>query len=469
MPTLLLYLLKVNAGIILLYLLYQLALRQTTFHGWNRAFLLAGLLLASLFPLIDFTLLFAQQPQLYETITYYSPAFPLAPAAEPEVFDVWQIPVFLFWLGAGVMAIRFLVQLASLWNIHRRSSPDSFQGISFRKVEIDLPPFSFGRAIYFNPARHPTKDWLPILRHEHTHVRQGHTIDILLMELTTLFHWFNPAVWLLRKALKENLEFLTDRQTLRAGIDKKQYQFSLLQTTGASPFSLASFSFHSLKHRIMMMNKTPSTRVQLLRFLASSPLLLLFLLLLQGTTSLGLGTASAQNQPTRQNQTPNQPYQAFLKRNPTVKRITWSSGHINVYLKSGKTEQYPSNAAGIAQAEKKYGTLPGPPPPPPAPPAPKEAALAPPPPPPPYRTDLSTAFKAHNPQVDGIAVVNDKSGRVTYFIVIPKSGDTEDYPNTPEGMAAFQKKYGKAPMFAAPVKTKKAATTKFTPPVLKKE
>ncbi|WP_181305674.1 M56 family metallopeptidase [Rufibacter sp. XAAS-G3-1] len=446
MPALLLYLLQVNVGLGLLYLLYQAALRQTTFYTWNRWFLLVGLGLATGFPLVGFSGLLPEKPQLYQTISRYSSNWqPLeVPSSADAAFDVWQIPVAVFWLGLGVMAARFCVQLASLYSIHRRSRPSSFQGIPFREVRQSLPPFSFGNTIYFNSQRHPQEDWLPILRHEYTHVRQGHTLDILLVEFVTLVHWFNPVVWLLRKALKQNLEFLTDQQTVAAGIDRKRYQFSLLQTAGASPFSLsASFSYHSLKHRIMMMNKTPSARVQRLRFLAATPLLFVSLLachtivepsppLMTESTAAKEGFLDPQEQ-----------YKAFLLKYQKVMKLTWYPDTLMLHLVSGETEKYPRTPQGMAAAQKKYPNLPTEPM---FPPPPEEAALAPPPPPPPVNIDLPEEFQKRNPTVKGLSVSEGS------LYVVFKDGEVESFDTTPAGLTAFEKKYGPMPPPPPPVR-----------------
>lgn len=64
----------------------------------------------------------------------------------------------------------------------------------------------------------------------------------------------------------------------------------------------------------------------------------------------------------------NADYQAFLKRNPTVKGIGWSKDKVRIHLKSGKQEVYRlNNEEDVKKIENKYGELPAPPPPPPPP------------------------------------------------------------------------------------------------------
>ncbi len=69
-----------------------------------------------------------------------------------------------------------------------------------------------------NPHHHTASEMEQIVRHEMIHAKQYHSADILLSEIFTIIFWFNPFAWLLKKTLKQNLEFLTDRQVLATGI-----------------------------------------------------------------------------------------------------------------------------------------------------------------------------------------------------------------------------------------------------------
>jgi len=80
-----------------------------------------------------------------------------------------------------------------------------------------------------NPALHSENETKQILTHELTHVRQGHSFDVLAGELLSIVCWFNPASWLMKREIRQNLEFLADSNVLESGIDTKTYQYYLLQ------------------------------------------------------------------------------------------------------------------------------------------------------------------------------------------------------------------------------------------------
>lgn len=166
------------------------------------------------------------------------------------------------------MAVRFILQLLSLGRLHRSAQPEQIQGYRVHTLRQSVSPFSFFRNIYLNPALHAPHALPGILRHEAVHVRQWHTLDVMLGAAVQIFAWFNPAAWLLQHAIRENLEFITDRTLLREGMNAQQYQYSLLEVNGI-PTATAianNFNFSSLKNRIKMMNKQRSAQYQVLRY-----------------------------------------------------------------------------------------------------------------------------------------------------------------------------------------------------------
>jgi hypothetical protein len=273
MPALILYLLKANIALVLFYLAYHLVLRKLTFYHLNRLFLVFGLLFASLYHFIDLS---KQELAVAYTYTMAIPAW-TAPPAIPEqtaAFDYWLIPIYLFWIGCAVMAARLLLQFASLYKIHAASIPAEHKGISFRMVKGIKEAFSFWQTIYLNPTQRRSPELESILRHEQIHVNGWHTLDVLLAELSTVFCWFNPGVWLLKKAMKENLEFIADQHVVDAGVDRKEYQYLLLKVVGASQPQIANqFNFPSLKRRIVMMNKKQTSLLHVLRYAVVAPLI----------------------------------------------------------------------------------------------------------------------------------------------------------------------------------------------------
>jgi hypothetical protein len=376
MPDLIIYLLKVNVALLLFYLAYHVALRRLTFYHLNRLFLLFGILFSTLYPLIDLSEFFSQHQKISNTYLINIPTWTAAPAvqAQAAVFDYWLLPVFLFWIGAAIMAIRLLMQFISLYKIHAASKPKNFNGIRFREINQLTQAFSFWQTIYLNPSQHQQEELESILRHEQIHVKGWHTLDVLLTEISTVFYWFNPGIWLMKNAIKENLEFIADQIVVNSGVDKKEYQYLLLKVVGATQPQIANqFNFPSLKRRIAMMNKMPDHKASKLRLLIVLPLATVLLLAFRSaateTEALVSASETVMQQQNNDKILPKELVE-HLKKNPAIKtvrgRVIDNRNAVVINLKGGGTEVYYLNdEASIAELEKKYGLPELPPPPPP--------------------------------------------------------------------------------------------------------
>ncbi len=180
--------------------------------------------------------------------------------------------------GVVFMLGRLLVHAVAYLRIKQRARLVSDESVKIYHVERNIVPFSFGNAIFINPTLHQESELREIMLHELVHVRQRHTFDILFGEVLCALNWYNPFAWLIRHAIRQNLEFIADRAVLEKGVDARAYQFLLLKVAGVPAFQLANqFNFSSLKQRILMMNRTKSAKVYLIRFLYALPMLLVLL------------------------------------------------------------------------------------------------------------------------------------------------------------------------------------------------
>lgn len=280
----LLYLLQANVVLALFVAAYYGLLRQLTFFRLNRLYLVTAVLFAAVYPSLSVPswLPASAASVVAEAAWVALPAPRTSPAPGPLAGD-WQ--VHLLWsygLVAGLLVGKLLVQLLSLALVHRSTCPAVVLGQPVRLLRQAKGSFSFGRHIYLNEAVVADPAALaPELRHEQAHVRQWHTLDVLLAQLTTALAWFNPAAWLWRRAVLENLEYLADEATLQSGLERRAYQYSLLrQQPGRVPAPALAFRFSAseLKQRIAMLNQPSSPRRQVYRYvLAASTVMVLAL------------------------------------------------------------------------------------------------------------------------------------------------------------------------------------------------
>lgn len=282
------YLLKFSISIAVMYLFYRAVLRPLTFYKWNRFYLLGYGLLCFVIPFINITPWVQQRSLLNAQLNQTLPAIDYSSLLQLQTvqqnwwqqFSISDMVCVLVITGSLVMLVRMLLQFASLQKIQAKGRRlNTGEAIHFFETAASVSPFSFGNNIYFNPQLHSTAELERMLQHEIVHVKQRHTADLMVAEIVCIINWFNPFAWLLRHALRQNLEFLADNEVLQNGVDKKQYQYLLVKVAGNNQFSIAHhFNFSSLKKRIAMMNKIKTTRMHLTKFLFVLPVLLLVLL-----------------------------------------------------------------------------------------------------------------------------------------------------------------------------------------------
>lgn len=277
MPFLLTYILKLSVSLALVFLFYYFILRKLTFYRHNRWYLLGYTLLSFFIPLINISPVLEKNNWADSRVLTWIPALQQPAGNAPAVaattgFSTWNILLIIIVAGMLIMLIRLLVQLWSFRRLMKKAVPLEGAGMQVYQVDAPIIPFSFGNSIFINNRLHSEVELREIIRHEFVHVKQKHSLDIIWAELLCLFCWFNPFAWLLKNAIRQNLEFIADHQVLEKGANKKEYQYLLLKVTGNRQYSIATqFNFSSLKKRIVMMNKAKSAKRQLGRLLFLLP------------------------------------------------------------------------------------------------------------------------------------------------------------------------------------------------------
>ena len=281
------YLLKVNVAFVLFYAFYRLFFYKDTFFKLRRAILLAFFGLALFYPLLNIQDWVRQQEPIADVIYMYSAMLPEATAKVDAAASVdwygWLLGSlgFIYWGIVAFLCGRFLVQLSSiLWLAHtsERVVIHETPVYALRKA---AGPFSFFRMVFLHPESHSDKETDEILTHECTHVSQWHSIDVILSEMMCMACWFNPFVWLLKREVRHNLEYLADNTVIQSGYDSKSYQYHLLGLAHHQSVTTLynSFNVLHLKNRIMMMNKKRSPGIVRTKYLIFIPLVGILMLL----------------------------------------------------------------------------------------------------------------------------------------------------------------------------------------------
>lgn len=263
-----------------------------------------------------------------------------AVATAPFVFTLQSITAIVFIAGIVLLAARMAIQYLSLKKIQSKAKLVSNGDGDIRLYHLDesIAPFSFNNNIYCNSNMYSQQELEEVIRHEMVHVQQKHTIDVLLAEALCILNWYNPFAWMIKHAMKENLEFIADDNVLQHGINRQQYQYLLLKVTGNIPqvnFT-NNLNFSSLKKRIAMMNRSKTSKLHLFKFTFLVPLACLLLLSFRQDARATFSETSVQKAENANDETFTLGTLTYSIANPDVETIV-KGNQGSSFLQPGKT------------------------------------------------------------------------------------------------------------------------------------
>jgi bla regulator protein BlaR1 len=112
MPTLFIFLLKVNAALLVFCAGYYLVLRPLTFYTLNRIYLVSAMVFATIYPKINLSAFLGRHQQIARPIqaiafNWQAPAKAITTTtARP---DYWYWAEVAFWAGAIILGLRLVV------------------------------------------------------------------------------------------------------------------------------------------------------------------------------------------------------------------------------------------------------------------------------------------------------------------------------------------------------------------------
>jgi len=281
------YMFPAAISLLALYALFAMTLRNQTFFGWNRVFLVVSIVLSFILPLIHIPVNISSS----EVMTNYS--FSITPqeivietdTANKSFLSLLllqgkKLLFYLYILGAIVFTLRLLVGLFRIVYLIHQYGIVHYQGSKVVFMQNNMPHFSFFNLVFINRNFLESAQEELILLHEKEHLRQRHFIDLILLELLIVFQWFNPASWLYRHSLKRIHEYQADKAVVKSGYETKEYMYLIYkQVSGFRPdVFINKFNFFTLKKRIIMMSKKESSVWAKSRILLAVPMIALLLL-----------------------------------------------------------------------------------------------------------------------------------------------------------------------------------------------
>jgi beta-lactamase regulating signal transducer with metallopeptidase domain len=282
------YILESGIGLLVFYGIYYFLLRKETFFQLNRAYLLLTALASILIPLAHVSLpavevmsgpttveeTFIEPTYLPELVQQWHDTAPVVweplEAVQPAPgFTFGQLLWLVYSIGIAVMSFRFFQKFSVLNRLIRTAKKSRKKGYTLVTTK-NVQAASFLGYLFWNEEQ--AEDEM-ILQHELVHIRQRHSLDVLLMEALVILLWFNPLVYWYRKAVKEVHEYIADYEVARKH-SPYAYACLLVQSQKNKLEPPLFNTFHSfIKKRLLMLHNQPSSNWRLMKYLITMPIL----------------------------------------------------------------------------------------------------------------------------------------------------------------------------------------------------
>ena len=264
------FIIESGISLTLLSVIYMLFLRRETFFRTNRLFLLASVLFSVMLPFVRLRILNPKPVMLSEiTVTPYRNLLEtitvsghgISSNIESAVLSN-KLLIAIYLSGVFVLLGLFLFRLIQVAWIIRKNQVIRMNGYKMVYLDSELTPYSFLNYVFVAKNMQQSEGYNRMLSHELEHVKQGHSIDVIILEVLTAFQWFNPFMWMLRHAIRENHEYLADQAVIAAGTRRGEYKLLLLnQMVGGQLIITNNFNYSMIKNRIKMISKIKSSKL----------------------------------------------------------------------------------------------------------------------------------------------------------------------------------------------------------------
>lgn len=273
METLIFYLGKVIICSGVMFLYYQIALKDKTFHHYNRFYLLFLVVVSLILPLLKieyFTIEFSDQVFLvlnkFQSLT--------------DSKNTNDGINYLNFINYGIVGIAIILLLKLLFGIFKiirfktQFKKENFEGINFYQTNLSEAPFSYFKNLFWKNTIILNSDiGKQILKHEMVHIEQKHSYDKIFIEIVTAVFWFNPFFYLIKKEINLIHEYLADNKAVKQS-DTKAFAQMLLAShfSGNQLPATSPFLSSNLKKRLKMIQK-PKTKFGYVRRISALPVL----------------------------------------------------------------------------------------------------------------------------------------------------------------------------------------------------
>ena len=284
MGALVVYILEWSVCLLGFLFLYKMCFSGSTFHRFNRLYLLGTVVLSAMLPLIHITPTQQMEP-VAETCRVVMPLDERTLDGISITSGLEAASEGLTLMEKGTMVllaiylIYVMVQLAGwtksivkmLWFLHGKRHRRIGRWVRLVEHDAEYGPFSWMNFIVIS-SHEEGFGRRASMRHELSHIVLLHHLDLLLLMVCVII---NPVCWLVMQEIKVVHEYEADDEVIgHYRIQSRDYQrLLIMRTVGAEAYALASSFNLNIKKRIIMMKKKQSRGWRIMWIAVTLPLI----------------------------------------------------------------------------------------------------------------------------------------------------------------------------------------------------
>ena len=303
----LLYLLKSAICLLLLLGFYKFFLESEKMHRFNRFYLLFAVCFSFLIPVIPAGYTFTGEINSMEmldlTLRNTVTISLVEGSQNPFLFINWTT---ILWIAYAMVCLLLLIRFSrNIYQFEKKAKgapKRSFKSATLCLLKEKTLPHTFLNRIYINEDDYNNHRIVPqILEHEFAHANQGHSYDIILIELLSIVFWIIPILKIYKKAIQLNHEFLADEAVNNQFKKVKNYQHLLLgfQPQREQIYLASNINFYLTKKRLKMMTKKSSKRKKIAYMTGVIPLFIALLMLFGQCTTAQVSSGNGSDEKRR--------------------------------------------------------------------------------------------------------------------------------------------------------------------------
>ena len=277
------YILQTVIFQLLFLMVYDVFLKKETFFNWNRFYLLASAFLSVVLPFVKVDRFKEIIPQEYifalpeviigkaeDALVKTEVLITNQPASE-FIFN-WQ---YLIYLGCAIALVLFTIKLVNLLVLAYKNPKTKLGKTLLVELINSTSAFSFFNYIFLGDAI-KAEEKKVVLAHELEHVKQKHSLDLLFFEVFRILFWFNPLIYIYQTRIANLHEFIADSKAIKINSKESYYENLLAQVFDTKKVSFINpfFKQSLIKKRIIMLSKTKSKQINLVKYILLIPMVI---------------------------------------------------------------------------------------------------------------------------------------------------------------------------------------------------